>query len=81
MINYTTVKIPKKTPESITCSRCKTTFDFQDPDNDFETQEFLSYDDIAGFGSILGDGTHFRIDLCQHCFVELCGDFIEYPED
>lgn len=56
---------------SITCDVCGTTH--RDP---IEMQEFLSYRDTGGYGSKIGDGTTWEIDICQDCCQTLLGKFI-----
>jgi len=42
--------------------------------SDYEFHEFISINQRCGYGSIHGDGNQFRIDLCQQCFANMCGD-------
>jgi hypothetical protein len=41
-----------------------------------EMQEFLHFENDAGYGSVMGDGNRLRLDLCQHCTKELLEPFI-----
>jgi hypothetical protein len=40
----------------------------------YEFSEFISIEHKCGYGAIHGDGNKLLIDLCQHCFAEMCGD-------
>ncbi len=42
--------------------------------------EFISVSHRCGYGSIHGDGNQFSIDLCQHCFADMCGDSLNVIE-
>ena len=83
MIDWENVQITKKRPTSITCSRCQKTYYYntKNPRDDIEVQEFVGFDGFGGYGSVIEDDVYWQIHLCQHCFVELCGDYLEYPED
>lgn len=64
--------------ETITCDICKI-----DYDNTFDTQEFLSWTNYCGYGSIFGDMNKLEIDICQHCQKKLFGNnarITEYGE-
>jgi len=71
------VKRYESYPVSIVCDRCGREA-FWEGDSEFEAQEFKCYADMGGYGSIIGDEVEWTLDLCQHCFVELCGDYIQY---
>ena len=60
-------------PASITCDRCGRSAE-NEPKN-FEFEEYLSIDQVCGYGSIIGDGTRLQLDLCQHCVKELLSPF------
>lgn len=40
----------------------------------YEFSEFISIVHKCGYGAIHGDGKKLLIDLCQHCFADMCGD-------
>jgi hypothetical protein len=40
----------------------------------YEFSEFISIEHKCGYGAIHGDGKKFLVDLCQHCFADMCGD-------
>jgi hypothetical protein len=67
---------------SITCDRCKTTYHPEQAFADaMETQEFLSYRDVGGYGNkVVGDTVPWSIDLCQNCTQELLGQYIRKGE-
>lgn len=58
-----------------TCNRCKK---LVESDDTIEMQERFQYTDTGGYGSVFGDGIRFRIDLCQQCFKQLLGKYVEY---
>lgn len=39
-------------------------------------QEFVSIDQVAGYGSVFGDGNRVRLDLCPACLKALAGEWI-----
>ena len=57
-----------KVLDSITCDICGTTYDVE---NFIESQEFLFVDFVGGYGSIFGDMTHVKCDICQHCLKKM----------
>lgn len=64
------------------CSVCG--FDFlEDEDSNYgmEAQEVFSFSDVGGYSSVFGDGVEISIDICQHCFKKLLGDFVEIKVD
>lgn len=71
MRTYKEVQTTVQELESATCDRCKKVYD-----DIMELQEFLHYENDAGYGSILGDGNKLRMDLCQYCVKEVLGPFI-----
>jgi len=62
-----------------TCDRCQRRLIADEPG---EWQERLSLDHSCGFDSIFGDGNLVCLDLCQHCVMELLGEWlrIESPK-
>ncbi len=50
-------------------------------DDDFEFNEFISIDHHCGYSSIHGDGNKMSVDLCQHCFADMCGDTLMITEE
>jgi hypothetical protein len=71
-------EITAQEPASIICDRCNR---HAESDSDhFEFQEFLSIDNIGGYGSAIGDGTRFQLDLCQYCVKELLLPFARLTE-
>ena len=73
MIGYTynteTVKV--KTPVSITCDECKKEFDWEE--DTMAIQEFHHIRFTGGYGSIFGDGSTMKADICQNCVKKLLG--------
>ena len=41
----------------------------------WEISEMHHIDFVGGYGSIFGDGTKVKCDLCQHCLKELIAPF------
>jgi len=69
---YEDVPVTKKQCVGFECNRCKVKYDA----NDFvEMQEMLNWQYVSGYGSVWGDGTKVEVTLCQHCTLELFGDF------
>ncbi len=59
-----------------TCDRCKIVHE-----DDFETQEFLSWEDRCGYGNnTFGDLNTIAIDLCQYCVKEVLGPWIRVTD-
>ena len=75
MRTYKNQKITQQVVESVTCDCCNTTYKYDDT-NIFETQEFLTYENDAGYGSVMGDGNQIRGDFCQHCVQKLLGPYL-----
>lgn len=71
MKTYRREEVIQKVCVAITCDRCKTEYD-----DIMEMQEFLHFENDAGYGSVMGDGNRLRLDLCQTCVKELLGPFI-----
>jgi hypothetical protein len=70
------MKIYKKFEElkavSITCDVCGRGAAL----DDYEGQEFISVDMVAGYGSVFGDMNKVEFDMCQHCLQERLGQFV-----
>ena len=62
------VKQMKKTVKSITCDICGTSYG---PDDTFETQEFHFINFTGGYGSVFGDDSTIKCDICQYCLKKL----------
>lgn len=50
-------------------------------DDDFEFHEFISIGHHCGYSSIHGDGNQLSVDLCQHCFADMCGGTLMITEE
>jgi hypothetical protein len=77
MIDYGVEIQEIKVAHKIICDRCGREAQFWG-DTEFEAQEFVSHRGCGGYGSIIGDMSEWSLDLCQHCFVELCGEYLQY---
>jgi hypothetical protein len=54
---------------SITCDRCGQTWQ----SNTVDAAEFTSLDFTGGYGSVFGDGSQVKLDLCQRCLKTALG--------
>jgi antitoxin CcdA len=43
-------------------------------DEGYEFGEFITINQQCGYDSIHGDGKQLSVDLCQHCFADMCND-------
>ena len=64
--------------KSITCDCCSREVDVID--GIFEAQEMLAFGTTGGFGSKIGDGVKWSIDLCQVCTWSLLGKYIQIDD-
>ena len=74
MINYKTEMVESKVPESITCDVCKKVYNCKEDWE--EIGEIHSIRFKGGYGSVFGDGTAMMVDICQHCFKKLLGEYL-----
>jgi len=63
-------------PVSITCDVCKKEYFYDEPNSCMETQEFHVIRLTGGYGSVFGDGSFVKGDICQHCLKEKLGEFL-----
>lgn len=69
----TTIEIvERESITSITCDVCN-----QEYTDELELQEFIIVDYIGGFNSVFGDKSNIILDICQHCFKQILGDYIK----
>jgi hypothetical protein len=47
------------------------------PPEDHECHEIIRIGGVGGYDSIIGDGVFWSLDICQNCFVERLGQFIQ----
>lgn len=79
MIKYKTVTEEREIPVTFICDRCKREFDRE---KDWEEiGEVVRLCDIGGYNSIIGDGTKWKVDLCQYCLYDLCGQYMEIESE
>lgn len=78
MIRVKTVNVPTRVVHSITCDKCGKNIE---PDDWAEWQEVTTISFRGGFGSIFGDETSMRCDLCQHCLKDVLGEYLKVVED
>ena len=65
----------KEIIHSITCDVCGTKYT-----ETWDIQEFLSFKDTGGYGSIIGDGVSWEIDICQGCVKSVLGRYLRITE-
>ena len=75
MLKTETLMVEQEIVTHFICDKCKFTCEIYD--DSWEEQEFFHYSFTGGYGSIFGDMFSGRIDLCQHCFKELLGPYIQ----
>lgn len=70
--------VPVKTKQlvGVHCDRCKAEFRVGVGNDDMEIQEMLIVDFTGGYGSVFGDGTHMKGELCQACVKTVLGPFL-----
>lgn len=78
-----TIKDPYVT--EIICDRCEKVISVYDADDNhwsdiIGVQEYHSIDYVAGYGSVFGDGSRVRADICQECLEEIIGDFVRLDD-
>ena len=77
-------EVPKSTQivDTVTCDVCDKTYSYQWRENEgiFEAQEFLHINLRGGYGSVFGDESTIRCDICQHCLKKLLGKYIRVDE-
>ena len=76
MITYTSISKPTQVPTSIKCDVCGTSYAYKSGDDRMEIQEFLCIDHKGGYGSIFGDPSSIKCDICQHCLKRLLGKYL-----
>lgn len=81
MITYTKTTIEQKSVASITCDVCKVVHSIKVDGFAFETQEFLHINLRGGYGSVFGDESTIKCDICQHCLKRLLGEYIRVDEE
>ena len=83
MIKYTTITKKEKTVSSVKCDVCQDVYvyglnNFKD---DMELQEFSHINLLGGYGSVFGDGSTIKCDICQNCLKTLLGVYLRIDED
>ena len=56
---------------------CKTEFDPKYNEDQMEIQEFVRINTVGGYNSVFGDGREIKLDMCQKCFKEKLGEFVQ----
>jgi len=57
---------------SYVCDRCGREAEAQGE----EAEEFISIEQVCGYGSIFGDGNRISVDICQHCLKDVLGEWL-----
>ena len=70
MIIYKKETVEQEVFDKFICDRCKNAVI-----DDFELQESYIIRFRGGYASVFGDEDVIECDLCQHCLLELIGDF------
>ena len=70
-------KIIKQEIAKIVCDGCGLQ---ATAERDYDFHEFISIEHSCGYGSIHGDGKQMKIDLCQQCFADMCGDTLKISD-
>tara|TARA_R110000787_G_scaffold285134_2_gene399925 strand:+ start:72 stop:770 length:699 start_codon:yes stop_codon:yes gene_type:complete len=72
MKHYKKVTQPKVI--ALTCDKChkKVT----NESDCYKFQEFISINHHCGFTSVFEDNAKLTLDLCQHCFKAMCGEYV-----
>ena len=68
-------------PSEMECDKCHNQFRYPTEDDagePMELQEFHRINLMGGYGYVFGDCTQVEADICQHCLLELIGDFCRY---
>ena len=71
-------KIIKQEIAKIVCDGCGLQ---ATAERDYDFHEFISIEHSCGYGSIHGDGKQMKIDLCQQCFADMCGDILRVTDN
>jgi len=74
-ILYKEEQVSQKTFQGYKCNKCKEEFT-----DVLDTQEFLHFSDVGGYASKLGDGVRWSITLCQDCWLDLLGNYLDSQE-
>ena len=53
---------------AIECDICKVKYTLSDI---LKVQEFIHIDHTGGYGSIIGDGSNVKVDVCDTCFKNM----------
>ena len=62
------------------CDCCKKEFYADNIENYVEISECFHGTTTCGYGSIFGDGATISLTMCQHCFKEKLGAYIQVTE-
>jgi len=71
MRKYKKVQKEVEVLEALVCDVCKKEYT-----DELETQEFHDISFQGGYDSVFGDSARCSIDICQHCFKKLLGEYV-----
>jgi len=65
----------------VSCDVCGKYFSYESIEEEMELQEMIHISDRGGYGSVVGDGVLWELDICQHCFHALFSKYIRIIEE
>jgi len=76
------VKSTVEHPILLICDVCKKGYPLEGNEkNTFEIQEFHHIRFEGGYGSVFGDCSEVKCDICQHCLEKLVGKYLRIDEN
>ena len=69
---------PVKVLDAIVCDVCSHQFT---PEDHSGFYELIRIGGTGGYDSVIGDGVRWSLDICQNCFVDRFGPFIQREND
>ena len=69
-------------PIGLICDVCKKEYKISGEhvtkiNDEMEIQEFVRINTVGGYNSVFGDGREIKLDMCQKCFNEKLGEFVQ----
>jgi len=80
VVKKQTETIDREYATSIVCDVCKKEYTYKGEEG-MEAQEFHVIRFQGGYGSVFGDGTHMKLDMCQHCLKKILGEYLTEDTD
>lgn len=69
---------PVKILDAVVCDVCGRRVT---PADHAEYHEMIRVGGLGGYDSVIGDGVRWTLDVCQRCFVERFGQFVQKRQD